>query len=291
MNAKSHHRGHRGTPKKTLCLRVLCGKSSFVLIVAALVAVSIAARNQTRQPLPPEKRIRYQIHLTLDFENRSYVGTERVRWINRGDHPATTLFFHLYSNIRFPGYSAPADKSGEQTFDEPRLEIVEVRAAKDAATLPFDLDDQETTLRINLREPVAPNASTEVELKFKGSVPEIDPEETGLVTHIVQQVSAAIRSTRELRRARGVNFRCRGVIMLATAFPVLAARDGDEWFRKVELSIGDSVMTESADYEATIGAPRNVTVYSSVAAQSVAQSGDIDATKFAAENLRDFVIV
>ena len=41
---------------------------------------------------------------------------------------------------------------------------------------------------------VAPGASTEVMIAFKGSVPEIDREETSLTTHVVKQVSAALRS-------------------------------------------------------------------------------------------------
>src|ERR1700730_1880697 len=103
MKDKFHHRGHRGSRKRThplgrcpefLC--VLCGKSLFGLILAALLACSVAAQTQKRQPLPPEKRIRYQIHLALDSENRAYTGTERVRWINRGEHPTSTLYFHLY---------------------------------------------------------------------------------------------------------------------------------------------------------------------------------------------------
>src|SRR5438552_18139530 len=119
MSDKHHHRAHRGTRRLSLCppcLRALCVKRSLVLILAALFTSSIAAQNQSRQPLPPEKRTRYQIHLVLDFENRTYSGTERVRWINRGNHPTSTLFFHLYSNLRMPGYAPPTEKaqSGQQ---------------------------------------------------------------------------------------------------------------------------------------------------------------------------------
>src|SRR5438552_650889 len=296
MSDKHHHRGHRGTRGLSLCppcLRALCVKCSFVLIAATSLALTIPAQNQSRQPLPPEKRTRYQIHLVLDFENRTDNGTERVRWINRGNNPTSTLFFHLYSNLRVPGYAPPTEKaqSGQQASDEPRLEIAEVRAASNDTALPFALDDQETTLRINLREAVAPNAAFEIEIKFQGSVPEIDADETGLVTHLVQQVSAAIRSTREVRRARDTNFRCRGLIMLGASYPVLAARDGDDWFRKVELSIGDPLTTDVADYEVTIDAPRSVAVYTSAAAQGVTQKEEINSTTFSAANLRDFAIV
>src|SRR5437870_10565369 len=46
--------------------------ASLVLLLAVVLTSSTRARNQSKQPLPPEKRLRYQIHLTLDFENRTY---------------------------------------------------------------------------------------------------------------------------------------------------------------------------------------------------------------------------
>jgi len=265
----------------------------FGVILVAILTSTTAARPQTRQPLPPEKRIRYQIHLSLDVENRAYTGRERVRWVNRGEHPTSTLYFHLYPNMRVPGYVPPTEKTptGRAISDEPTLEIVEVRSAGDNTPLVFVLDDQETTLRVHLREALAPNAAVEIYLKFKGTVPEIDPEETGLITHVVTQVSAAIRSTREIRRARDTNFRCRGVLLLGMSYPVLAARDGDDWFRKVESSIGDSQTTDTADYEVTIEAPREVAVYTPVPAQTVMAGEKTNSGRFVAENLRDFVII
>ena len=255
-----------------------------------MLASSIVAQTQTRQPISTERHSRYQIKLALDFDNRTYTGTERVLFINRGEHAVSTLYFHLYPNIRVPGYVPPKAKPGQQTSDEPRLEIKEVRAP-DGATLMYDLDDLETTLRVSLREFVAPNAVTEIEIKFKGSVPEIDPEETGLVTHVMQQVSAALRGTRELRRPRDTNFRCRGMMFLGSSYPMLAARNGDDWLRKVELSIGDTALSDVADYEVTIEAPRGVATYAPVATQTASPKEEFNSAKFAADNLRDFAIV
>jgi hypothetical protein len=284
MNDKYQH-GHR--ERKETALRPV-PRALGLLIGSAIFFSTSIANPQTHQPLPLEKRIRYQIHLALDFENRTYSGTERVRWVNRGDHTTSTLFFHLYPNVRMPGYTPPTDKT--QPSDEPRLEISEVRAVSHDVPLQFALDDQETTLRISLHDPVPPNAAVELELKFKGSVPEIDPDETGLVTHVVQQVSAAIRSTREVRRARDTNFRCRGVILLGASYPVLAARDGDDWFRKVEPSIGDALTTDAADYQVTIEAPRNVSVFAPVTSE-LAEDKEKTRSTFVAENLRDFAII
>src|SRR6185436_11678353 len=151
--------------------------------------------------------------------------------------------------------------------------------------------DQGTTLRVNLREPVAARAATEIVINFKGNVPEIDPEETGLVTHVMQQVSAAIGSTRELRRPRDINYRCRGVMLLGSAYPVLVARGGDDWFRKIESSIGDTLVTDVADYQVTIDAPHTVSLFTPVIEQASAIKEDRLNATFAAENLRDFAIV
>ena len=290
MSVKVNQRGHREIRKQAQrpSFHLLC-----LIIGAAIFFLATAARPQTRQPLPLEKRTRYQIQLALDYENRTYTGTERVRWVNRGDHPTSTLFFHLYPNVRMPGYVPPNEKtpSGQPISDEPRLDISEVRMVGSNAPLQFALDDQETTLRISLRDAIAPNAAVEIELKFRGSVPEIDPEETGLVAHVVQQVSAAIRSTREVRRARDTNFRCRGVMMLGASYPVLAARDGDDWFRKVESSIGDALTTDAADYEVTIAAPRELAVFAPVKTHAVSEKEQTSSSSFAGENLRDFAIV
>src|SRR5712692_1755423 len=146
-----NHRGHRGKPDREkrsfvrpLLLCVLCGKCSFVFLLATLLTAATAAQNQT-QPITTEKHPRYQIKLALAFDKRTYTGTERVRFVNRGEHPTSTLYFHLYPNVRVPGYAPPPSpvkaEPGQQTSDEPRLEINEVRNANDDTVLVYDLDD------------------------------------------------------------------------------------------------------------------------------------------------------
>lgn len=291
-----NHRGHGGRISETgklllshsarLCsllvsLGVLCGSLSVAL-----------GQTQKQQSTPSSKATGYQVHLALDFDKRTYVGSERVHWTNRGDHPTSTLFFHLYPNMRTPDYVPPTQKNedGQIVADEPRLDITEVRVA-DGSSIPFTLDDQQTTLRINLRDPVPPNAAVDVHIKFKGSVPEIDPEETGLVNYVLQKISAVVRSTRELRRARDTNFVCRGVMMLSTSFPILAARNGDEWIRKLESSIGDSLNTDTADFDVTVETQSGVMVFTPVNPVSTAPREKGEFSRFVAEHLRDFAII
>jgi len=241
-------------------------------VFAVLAAHNVAA--QTRHG--------YKIDFKIDFDKLSFTGVERVRWINRGEKPSNVLYFHLYPNLR----------TGEQIgteSDEPRLEIVEVRSGADDIPLVTSLDDQGTTLRVNLREQVAPGGTTEVVIKFKGSVPEIDRDETSLTTHVVKQVSAALRSDRELRRARDINFYSRGVMLLGTAYPVLAVHDGDEWRRKLEPSVGDFVFNEAADYEVTVATPAGVEVFTS--GSETTKHEKSAAQTFSAPALRDFAIL
>src|SRR6476619_3941481 len=104
----------------------------FALVLLCILCGETFAQNQPKQPPPPEKRIQYKIDLSLDFENRKYSGSERVRWVNRGERSTGTLIFHLYSNARIQGYTAPAKP------DEPRLEIVEVKHADSDTPVQFN---------------------------------------------------------------------------------------------------------------------------------------------------------
>jgi Peptidase family M1 domain len=272
---KSFSAKHR---KLVQCLAVVG-----VLTIAASASDSVAQSDSK-----PAERNKYSIDLTVDFDALSYTGSERVRWVNRGEKPTTVLYFHLYSNLRTSD-SELGSATNSSEADEPRLDILEVRAVHGDTPLYFFLDDQATTLRVNLREPVAPKSSVEVSIKFKGVVPEIDPDETSLTTHVVKQVSAALRSDRETRRARDINFRCKGVMLLATAYPVLAVHDGDEWRRKVEPSVGDVVFNEVSDYEVSVNVPAGVEVFTS---GSEAASKPAKATHaFTGVALRDFAIL
>src|SRR6185436_12280734 len=209
-----------------------------------------------------------------------YTGVERVRWINRGEKPTSIIYFHLYPNLR-------TDQQLES--DEPNLDVIEVRAGTDNSPLFTSLDDQGTTLRVNLRESVAPEASTEVVIKFQGTVPEIDRDETSLTTHVVKQVSAALRSDREMRRARDINFRCRGVMLLGSAYPVLAVHDGDDWRRKLEPSVGDFIFNEASDYEVTVATNQGIEVFTS--GVETGPRNDKTGQTFTATSLRDFAIL
>ena len=298
----------------------------FVLAASACCAASPEAFAQSGgaaaqgSASPARARDLYRVSLKLDFDRRAYSGTQRVRWVNRDARPASALFFHLYPNHRVrpepnggnPDARAPAPTAATSDVpapqnagpDEPQLEVTGVRAAESNQALPFTLDEGRVTMRVQTRESVAPGASIEVDISFRGQVPEIDADQTSLPAHVMQQVGAALRDAREYRRARDTNFSARGVTLLGAPFPLLAARAGDDWQRKVEPGVGDLVFTEPADYEVTVEAPADVSLYASgeerggvtdevKAAEGAATAGakKTAARRFAGENLRGFALL
>ncbi len=264
---------------------------STLLLLGGTVLILAIPNARQAPPSKESERARYQIQLKIDFDALSYAGSERVRWINHGDHATGVLFFHLYSNLRPDQPSTSAGSGSQRTeTEEPRIEITEVRSAADNAPLTYSIDDQGTTLRVNLREQVPPGKFTEVVVGFKGNVPEIDPDETGLTMHVVKQVSAALRGDKEIRSPRDLNFRCRGVMLLGTSYPVLAVHDGDDWMRKVEPSVGDMIFNEVADYEVRIAVAPGVVVFTSADEDRNKSAGE-QMADFSAPGLRDFAII
>jgi hypothetical protein len=273
---------------KTVVVKVWI--SFLLLLLAGAAIVPVTRTSAANEPTPLEvPRHRYQIQLKIDFDALSYSGSERVRWVNRGNDSTAVLYFHLYSNLRPDGSPSPA-KAGVPESEEPRIEITEVRSAADGTPLTYSIDDQGTTLRVSLREQVTSGKSTEVVIGFKGNVPEVDADETGLTSHVIKQVSAAIRGERELRRPRDLNFRCRGVMLLGTSYPVLAVRNGNEWMRKLEPSVGDIIFNEVADYEVKIETAPGVVVFSSAWEDRNNPEGE-KSNIFAAGPLREFAII
>ena len=274
-----------------------------VVLASAFFAATHAAHSHSnsraKQPARAKQtadakpvRVRYNITLNLDFDARTYAGTERVRWINNDDRPASAVYFHLYPNMRAEderaGVQGPADSSAPV---EPRLDVTDARIASSAQTLPFALEDDGATMRLQLREAVPAGGAVEIELSFKGDVPEIDADETSLSAHVVQQVGAALRDTREVRRARDTNFVSRGVMLLGSFFPVLAARAESDWQRKVEPSVGDSFFTDVADYTVSIHAPNEVALFTSGEDVAIQEFSRKSLRTFEGENLRGFALV
>src|SRR5215212_4442958 len=146
--------------KQGRVIAVLPGRVTLVALLSLALLCPALARQDgaNRQPKgEPPPRTLYRITLELDFDARTYTGRERVRWVNRDDRPASVVYFHLYPNLR-----AEDERPGAQDIQaapaEPRLEVTAVRAGEGGQALPFNAEDDGVTLRVQLREAVAPGS-------------------------------------------------------------------------------------------------------------------------------------
>jgi hypothetical protein len=258
-------------------------------LLALFVVAAPRARQQQGEVSEPA-RDSYRIDIRLNFDERSYAGTERVRWTNRDGRPASALYFHLYPNLRSEPRAPQTEAADDELYaDEPRLDVTRAVVAGTDRALALSYEEGGVTLRVQLREPVPADGTVEVELSFRGSFPEIDADETSLPAHLVQQVGAAMRDTRELRRARDTNFSSRGVTLLASPHPLLAAREGGDWRRGVEPTVADVVFADAADYEVRVGVPRDVAVFAS--AESAGDATAEGVRLFRGDALRGFALL
>src|SRR5215207_4077889 len=140
-----------------LSLAVLCSSLS----PAAFARQEGANRQPTKGEPPP--RTLYRVQLELDFDARTFAGRERVRWVNRDDRATSVVYFHLYPNLRAEDERPGAQGQAAAAPEEPRLEVTAVRAAGGGQALPFVAEDEGVTLRVQLREAVAPGSAAEVE--------------------------------------------------------------------------------------------------------------------------------
>src|SRR5215213_2015525 len=76
--------------------------SNGVLVLCLLSFILAAATPELNAQTPPQpaERHHYKIDLKIDFDQLTYTGVERVRWVNRGEKPTSIIYFHLYPNLR-----------------------------------------------------------------------------------------------------------------------------------------------------------------------------------------------
>src|SRR3569832_2373481 len=134
-----------------LCAFAPLREKSSLLPLCVVIFICCSAQGLMAQTATTPDRHSYKINQKIDKKQLTYTGSERVRWSNRGEKPTSIIYFHLYPNLRTGDQPFPINNTTPD-LDEPRIDILEVRAGADDALLFSQLDDQGTTLRINLRD-------------------------------------------------------------------------------------------------------------------------------------------
>jgi hypothetical protein len=175
----------------------------FLLLILTSCAITSATAQTIYQTPLSERRVAYEMEVTLDPSTRSIDGRQRVTWRNPDSVPVGELQFHLYLNAfrdststfmkesggRHRGFSAEGDERWGG-IDINRMQIVR-NTPGDAGPLgavpeSIDLTDaiefihpdddntqDRTVVSVQLPEPVAPGTEITLDIDFTSRMPQI----------------------------------------------------------------------------------------------------------------------
>lgn len=184
-------------------------------------------------PLPD-----YQIALTVNYRAASFTGSETVSLTNSSREAIDTLNFHLYPNL------------GLEDENQPRLSVH--RVVVGGKEVPFSLQSRGVLLRINLPGRVAPGNRTRVSIDFSARIPTVQPEETSLLAHFLDEVNDAMGEDRVESGSREIFFAGKEEILLGYFFPMLAAGEVRDPDRLPATGVKSAICAEVADYRVAV---------------------------------------
>lgn len=141
------------------------------------------------EPTLSDRVVSYRIHATLDPVEHTVTGRQQLTWRNRSKHPVDAVYLHLYLNA----FSGPGStfftemrklrsgfRSGVDT-DEGDWGYIELRKVEQAG-VPVEWTfvhpdngpaTDRTVVRLDLPQPVAPGASTTLDIDFFDQLPRV----------------------------------------------------------------------------------------------------------------------
>lgn len=158
-----------------------------ILLLALVPAAPVAV---LADPLPASAAhvVQYAIKVRLDPAKKQLVGTEQLTWTNPSGDTVGELWFHLYLNAFKNSRSTFAKESGGQLRGD-RMPTdgwgwIDVTSMKTAAgadltkqlvfAAPDDGNkDDQTVVKVALREPVAPGGSVTLDIAFTAQLPRV----------------------------------------------------------------------------------------------------------------------
>ena len=139
-------------------------------------------RSASGRPGPAywQQRVDYRIEATLDPDAQTISGSETITYENRSPQALPYLWVHLDQNLFAPGSQGAQTFEQEGRFGGGGFEggvTVERVAAADGTDLERRIED--TLMRVELPEPLAPGDTTEIEIDWSFRVPENGADRMG----------------------------------------------------------------------------------------------------------------
>ncbi|MBN1479406.1 M1 family peptidase [candidate division KSB1 bacterium] len=153
------------------------------------------------QDVPCERVVSYQIHATLNPDNKTVTGTQQLSWTNAGSASTQELYFHLYLNAfkntqstffkemvarssSLSDYISRFNQGGWGYCDVRSIAIAGTGTSTSLLSQFMQPDDgntrDETVFKVDLPRPIAPGDSVTLDIEFVSQLPYRAPR-TGYV--------------------------------------------------------------------------------------------------------------
>ena len=226
----------------------------------------------------------YQLTVEMSYRTASFTGREEVSFANETREAIDSVSFYLYPNI------------GLEEESKPRLVIHRVTVSgRDA---PFSFQSRGFILRVVLPNKVGPGERSRVTIDFSATIPSVQPDETSLLAHFLDEINDAIGEERAENPSREIFFAANDAILLGYFFPMLATREVRDSDRMPASGVKSAICSEVANYDVRVVVEAGITVIGSGRAvkrdrlqESEAGSGSQQVVEFQARKLRGFALI
>jgi hypothetical protein len=260
-------------------------KSAYLRILLTAIVVAVVQQQWTyaqETPSPPPAIPEYDISITVNYDAATFSGKETVTFVNVSRDAIDSLTFNLYPNVGQP--------------DETRLPLTIERVRVRDRDLAFSVQSKGVILKVNLGSRLATGESLQLTIDFSAVVPSVDPDETSLLAHFLEEINDAMGEDRTDSASREIFFAGEDGILLGYFFPLLAANSAQDLDRMPAAGVKSAICAEVADFHVRVTVANGITVVGSgeVVNRTSARSQGIkgeQVVEFRAKKLRSFALI
>ncbi len=250
------------------------------LLTSAVAGCSIRQPEARTSPVPANVPVQtekgtdinqYIINAVLDPVNMVLSAEQQVTYVNNESVELAELYFHVYTNafkkketapFLFDDFSRAYSRGFKPGYSE--FTSIEFSDGQTRKALKYSLQGEgETILKVELPEPLQPQKSVTLELKYKVIIPPAGE-----------------------RFGYGEDN-----INMGNWYPVAAVYDEDGWNLDKYYSIGDPFYSDTSNYTVNIKAPKEYTIAASGPLAEEKAEGEYKNWRFTAGNMRDFAFI
>lgn len=223
----------------------------------------------------------YNLNLTIDTENKTITGTQKVNYLNNTDVTLDNIQFHLYPNAFREGAKiSPVSLTNEHKAypngkSYGKIDIQSVKVSGMNCTLKLNEDDEinnpsylitgedENILKVNLTKELYPDDKIEIEIEFFITLPNINH-----------------------RFGYGDN-----TINLGNFYPIACVYEDGNFKTDLYHYNGDPFYSEMSNYNVSVTYPDNYKMASTGNLINTTAENNLTTNIISAQSVRDFAIV